>query len=71
MNLPPPDARQLVDTILEEAVRRRASDIHVEPTENGYEIRLRVDGLLETMGLSAESVSALRVTLCSGDEVGP
>ena len=43
-----PDARPLVDSILEEAVRRRASDVHVEPTAAGYEVRLRVDGLLET-----------------------
>src|SRR5688500_19258295 len=44
-----PDARVLVDTILDSAVRRRASDVHVEPTANGYELRYRVDGLLETV----------------------
>jgi general secretion pathway protein E len=43
-----PDARPLVDSILEDAVRRRASDIHVEPTGDGFEVRLRIDGLLET-----------------------
>ena len=31
------------------AVRRGASDIHVEPTAGGYEVRLRIDGLLETL----------------------
>src|SRR5215218_1637970 len=47
--LPPGDARMLVDRILDEAARRRASDVHVEPTAAGYEIRYRVDGLLETV----------------------
>src|SRR5688572_3427243 len=44
----PPDARALVERMLEEALRRGASDIHLEPTESAYETRLRVDGLLET-----------------------
>jgi general secretion pathway protein E len=47
---PPPDARPLVDALLAEAVRRGASDIHVEPTADGYDLRLRVDGLLEPAG---------------------
>src|SRR3954451_14021752 len=43
---PPPDARPLVDDILSEALRRRASDVHLEPTAAGYEVRYRIDGLL-------------------------
>ena len=39
----------LVDNILDAAVRRRASDVHFEPIEDGIEIRFRVDGLLETV----------------------
>jgi type II secretory ATPase GspE/PulE/Tfp pilus assembly ATPase PilB-like protein len=35
--------------LLEQALQRGASDIHIEPASNGYEIRLRVDGLLETI----------------------
>ncbi len=35
-----------LNTILEYAVRSRASDIHVEPTENELRIRCRVDGVL-------------------------
>jgi len=45
-----PDARQVVSRILDEALGRRASDVHVEPTAQGYEIRYRIDGLLETVG---------------------
>src|SRR3984957_5535548 len=41
------DARPIVDHLLNDAVRRGASDIHVEPTAGGYEVRLRIDGLLE------------------------
>lgn len=43
----PPDARVLVDEILTQAVARRASDVHLEPTASGYEVRYRIDGLLE------------------------
>ncbi|HWE98037.1 MAG TPA: ATPase, T2SS/T4P/T4SS family [Tepidisphaeraceae bacterium] len=43
-----PDARDTVDRILSEAVKLRASDIHIEPTAQGYEVRYRVDGLLQT-----------------------
>ena len=37
---------RLVNMILFEALRRRASDIHVHPMENRLTIRLRVDGML-------------------------
>ncbi|MBK7403846.1 MAG: type II/IV secretion system protein [Phycisphaerales bacterium] len=37
---------RLVNMILFEALRRRASDIHVHPQENKLVIRLRVDGML-------------------------
>ncbi|MEM7624049.1 MAG: ATPase, T2SS/T4P/T4SS family [Planctomycetota bacterium] len=44
-----PDARMAVELLVQEAVNRRASDIHVEPTAEGYDLNLRVDGLLETV----------------------
>jgi MSHA biogenesis protein MshE len=37
---------RLLQTLLEEAVRARASDIHIEPTANKLHIRLRIDGEL-------------------------
>ncbi len=43
-----PDVRPLVDVFLAEALEQRASDIHVEPALNGYELRFRIDGVLET-----------------------
>ncbi len=50
-----PDARPLVDGLLRRALGSGASDIHLEPTGAGMEVRLRVDGLLERVEtLSAE-----------------
>jgi general secretion pathway protein E len=32
--------------VLEDAVREQASDIHLDPTDDGYEVRFRIDGVL-------------------------
>lgn len=37
---------QLVKTMIEQAVRQRASDIHIEPTQEYVRIRYRIDGTL-------------------------
>ena len=37
---------KLVNVIIEEALKRRASDIHVEPLEHRFRIRYRIDGVL-------------------------
>ena len=42
-------AARLFAATLEQAVARGASDIHIEPSERGWRIRLRVDGLLHEM----------------------
>lgn len=42
-----------VNTILQQAVKEGASDIHIEPTERDLRVRIRVDGVLkEIMNLS-------------------
>lgn len=38
-------AQQTVDLILEQAVRDRASDIHLDPSENDVFVRYRIDGV--------------------------
>ncbi len=38
---------QMVDLILAEAIKKRASDIHIEPCEKELRIRYRVDGKLQ------------------------
>jgi type IV pilus assembly protein PilB len=40
---------RFVDLILSQAVKSRASDIHIEPQEKSVVIRMRVDGLLREM----------------------
>ncbi len=37
----------LVDSLLKDAVARGASDVHVEPCEEGVRIRFRIDGVLQ------------------------
>lgn len=37
---------QLVKTMIEQAVRQRSSDIHIEPTQQNVRVRYRVDGTL-------------------------
>jgi len=38
---------QVVDRILTQAMRDRASDVHIEPTEESVRIRFRIDGALK------------------------
>ncbi len=45
---------KLVNEILLEAVRDRASDIHIEPYENDLKIRYRIDGVLHTTNVPPE-----------------
>ncbi len=40
---------KLVDRIITEAVRKGASDIHIEPFENEFRLRYRIDGVLKRM----------------------
>lgn len=47
--------RALVGAMLEDAVRENASDIHLDPVEGGYQLRLRIDGaLVDTVLLQPE-----------------
>jgi len=45
---------KLVNEILLEAVRDRASDVHIEPYENDLKIRYRIDGVLHTTNVPPE-----------------
>jgi len=40
---------QLVDLMLAQALKKRASDIHIEPTLEGLRVRYRIDGILYDM----------------------
>lgn len=43
-NLPP--IEKLVDTLINYAYKNKSSDIHIEPTENESQVRVRIDGIL-------------------------
>jgi type II secretory ATPase GspE/PulE/Tfp pilus assembly ATPase PilB-like protein len=62
MTAPPYDARVLIDKLLDDAVRRRASDLHLEPIAGGLEVRLRVDGVLELVEKVESTVGRSMVT---------
>lgn len=47
---------RLLESLLLEASVQRASDIHVSPDEIGLSFRLRVDGVLKTIGFSSLSL---------------
>ncbi len=51
---------KLVNTIISQAMRTRASDIHIEPYEDTIRVRIRIDGdLQEIMSLSRRSHMAI------------
>lgn len=54
----------LLNQTLQSALAKRASDIHIEPAENRYRLRLRVDGVLHTLpDISKETGIALTARL--------
>jgi type IV pilus assembly protein PilB len=53
-----PPIIRLVNTILFEAVERRASDIHFEPQEHRLQVRFRVDGVLYPVRTIPRSLQA-------------
>ena len=51
---------KLVNMILQEAIKDRATDIHIEPQEKNVKVRIRIDGVLQTiMTPPASSLSGL------------
>lgn len=44
-----PNIVQIVSVILREAVKAKASDVHLEPYEKEYRVRIRVDGVLQEL----------------------
>ena len=57
---------RFVNTLFSEAVRRRTSDIHIEPRKKDFLIRYRVDGQLQTIktvprNLLAATVSRIKI----------
>ncbi len=40
---------KVINSLIQEAVAQRASDIHIEPAETGLRVRMRVDGILQEL----------------------
>lgn len=69
LNFDPQDpnyATIFVDTLLELAQATRCSDVHIQPTASGLEVKWRLDGVLQTLGTfpsgeAADVVTRLKV----------
>lgn len=63
---------QLVKSMIEQAVRQRASDIHIEPLESRVRVRYRIDGaLFEKMTYSTRLLQAIvaRIKIIGGMDI--
>lgn len=63
---------KLLHMVFEEALRTRASDIHIEPQEKNLRIRFRIDGVLHIQteaDAKIASAVALRLKLMSGLDI--
>jgi len=63
---------KLLQTMFEDAVQARASDIHIEPHERGLHIRFRIDGLLQPQTETDAKISSAvsqRLKLMSGLDI--
>src|SRR4029079_9663836 len=45
---------KFVNQVLKDAIELRASDIHLEPVEDGFRIRYRIDGVLQDIPVPAQ-----------------
>lgn len=53
---------RLVDSVIQHAIRAKASDIHIEPYENNIRIRFRIDGELQEIMTSSKTTHSAIVT---------
>ncbi len=63
---------KLLQTVFDEAIKLRASDIHIEPQEKQLRIRFRIDGVLNVQtdaDIKVASAVALRLKLISGLDI--
>ena len=63
---------KLVKQIIEQAVRKRTSDIHIEPMETRLRIRYRVDGVLQAEmhhDISLHAAVMARIKIISGMDI--
>lgn len=55
---------RMVNLVIKEAIRRRASDIHIEPEADGMRVRYRIDGILQDiLNIPKENQNAVIVRI--------
>jgi type IV pilus assembly protein PilB len=57
---------RMVNLIIKEAIRQRASDIHMEPSGEGMRVRYRIDGILQdilTVPLESQNAVIVRIKI--------
>jgi MSHA biogenesis protein MshE len=63
---------RLLQSIFEDAIQAKASDIHIEPDEGSLRIRMRVDGILQENVIQEKNIASalvLRLKLMSGLDI--
>jgi len=63
---------RLLQSLFEDAIQVGASDVHIEPQEAGLQIRVRVDGVLQTQTLADKRIAgalAQRLKLMAGLDI--
>src|SRR2546430_5693388 len=61
-----------VNSLLEQAIQNRASDVHLEPTENDMRVRYRIDGVLhevDTVPKAVQSALISRLKIMSNVDI--
>jgi len=53
---------RLIQSIFQDAVQMRASDVHIEPGESALRVRLRIDGVLQEQSIEGRGVTSALVT---------
>ncbi len=64
---------EFVNGVFAEALQRRASDVHIEPLEDRFTVRMRVDGMLHTVRSGPRSgfdAVGSRIKLLSAMDIG-
>jgi len=63
---------RIVNLIIKEAIRQRASDIHIEPLEQGMRVRFRIDGMLQdilTIPKESKNAVGVRIKIMAGLDI--
>ncbi len=63
---------KLLQTVFEDAIQQRASDIHIEPQEKALQIRFRIDGVMHLQTQADARIAsalAVRLKLMSGLDI--